>query len=191
MKHGIKDGVVKRAGPFLIIAGAGSGKTKTIAHRVAHLLAHGAQSEQILMLTFSRRAAEEMTDRVREVVAKAMASGAVNLPWAGTFHSVGARLIREFAGKLGLTQTFTIHDRSDLMDLMDVALQEIRPANLKAQLPKKEICLDVYSLAANSGRLGQLKDLLRDRFPTWVDAAEPLMHLFEAYKQAKVAQKIL
>ena len=102
--HGIGTGA--EDGPLLVIAGAGSGKTNTLAHRVAHLLAQGADPARILLLTFSRRAADEMTRRVQRIAAKVsprharLASG--GFPWAGTFHSVGARLLREFAGRISL-----------------------------------------------------------------------------------------
>ncbi|MBO3701347.1 MAG: ATP-dependent helicase, partial [Candidatus Accumulibacter sp.] len=104
-------------GPLLVIAGAGSGKTNTLAHRVAHLLAGGADPGRILLLTFSRRAADEMTRRVQRIAARVsprharLVSG--GFPWSGTFHSIGARLLREYAGRIGLDPAFTIHDRAD------------------------------------------------------------------------------
>ena len=106
------------AGPLLIIAGAGSGKTNTLAHRVAHLIVHGIDPRRILLLTFSRRAAGEMTRRVERIVAQVLgdSAGAITgaLTWSGTFHAVGARLLREYAPQIGLDRTFTIHDRERL-----------------------------------------------------------------------------
>src|SRR3954471_6779185 len=87
-------------GPLLILAGAGTGKTNTLAHRVAHLLAAGAAPERILLLTFSRRAAQEMIRRARRIVAESAKE--VRLPWSGTFHSVANRLIRGHAQRVGL-----------------------------------------------------------------------------------------
>src|SRR5437016_1938698 len=103
------------SGPLLIIAGAGSGKTKTLAHRVAHLVVNGADPEKILLLTFSRRAAVEMTRRVERIAAAALRStGAqASLPWSGTFHGIGARLLRISAPQIGLDPSFTILDRED------------------------------------------------------------------------------
>src|SRR5690242_10868122 len=103
--------------PLLIIAGAGSGKTATLAHRVAHLIVRGADPRRILLMTFSRRAAAEMTRRVERITAQALRerAGTANggLTWSGTFHAIGARLLREFAPTIGLDPSFTIHDRAD------------------------------------------------------------------------------
>lgn len=101
--------------PLLIIAGAGSGKTNTLAHRVAHLIVKGADPRRILLMTFSRRAASEMTRRVERIAAKVLGDKASvmteGLTWAGTFHAVGARLLRDHALEIGLDAAFTIHDR--------------------------------------------------------------------------------
>ena len=101
--------------PLLVIAGAGSGKTNTLAHRVAHLIVKGADPRRILLMTFSRRAASEMTKRVERIARKVMGDNAGvmtdALAWAGTFHGIGARLLREYADQIGLIPTFTIHDR--------------------------------------------------------------------------------
>jgi DNA helicase-2/ATP-dependent DNA helicase PcrA len=106
--------------PLLVIAGAGSGKTKTLSCRVAHLLQRGADPNRILLLTFSRRAAAEMGRRVAATTASEN-----HLPWAGTFHAVGARLLRELTAVTGLQPDFTIHDRSDSADLMGMARHEL------------------------------------------------------------------
>ncbi len=113
------------------------------------------------------------------------------MPWAGTFHSVGLRLIREYADRLELPQTFTIHDRSDSADLMDLVRQELGLGRRKGVFPGKDTCLEIYSLAVNSGRLGKLRGLLRERFPKWAGARKPLRRLFKAYQRAKAAQKVL
>ena len=103
--------------PLLIVAGAGTGKTQTLAHRVARLVAAGADPSRVLLLTFSRRAAAELERRAGRVLAAAKAQGMLSappvLPWAGTFHSVGARLLRHYAPRIGLPDNFTIHDRGD------------------------------------------------------------------------------
>jgi DNA helicase II / ATP-dependent DNA helicase PcrA len=101
----------------LIIAGAGSGKTNTLAHRVAHLIAQGADPRRMMLLTFSRRAASEMERRVQHITAHVMGERAgvmANaITWSGTFHAVGARLLREYAERVGLDRNFSIHDRED------------------------------------------------------------------------------
>src|SRR5215470_7984896 len=110
--------------PLLIIAGAGSGKTNTLAHRVAHLIVQGADPRRILLLTFSRRAAAEMTRRVERITAHALRDRAGLAPgalgWSGTFHAIGARLLREYAPAIGLDRAFTIHDREDSADLINL-----------------------------------------------------------------------
>src|SRR5690349_17231251 len=123
VEHGISDSEGTAGGPLLIIAGAGSGKTNTLAHRVAHLLLNGADPHRILLLTFSRRAAAEMTSRVERIAAGALgtrgraAFGAV--AWSGTFHAIGARLLRAHAVDVGISPSFTILDREDAADLLD------------------------------------------------------------------------
>ena len=108
-----------RAGPLLVIAGAGTGKTMTLAHRVAHLIIQGVNPERILLLTFTRRAAQEMTRRVETIVRQALrgetnapASGNV-LTWSGTFHSIANRLLRRYAHNLDLDPGFSVLDRGD------------------------------------------------------------------------------
>ena len=118
VEHG---GGAASAAPLLIIAGAGSGKTNTLAHRVAHLIVNGADPRRMLLLTFSRRAASEMTRRVERITMHLLGPKAgvmmEALTWAGTFHGVGARLLRDYANQIGLNPAFTIHDREDSADL--------------------------------------------------------------------------
>ena len=133
-----------------MIAGAGSGKTKTVAHRVAHLIVNGIDPHRILLLTFSRRAAKEMTDRVQRVASSALKMGKVDLPWAGTFHSVGARLLREYANQIGLKPSFTILDRWDAADLMNLVRHDLGQSKKDERFPRKDTCLAIYSLTVNS-----------------------------------------
>jgi hypothetical protein len=123
VEHGAAGGLA--AAPLLVIAGAGSGKTNTLAHRVAHLIVQGADPRRILLMTFSRRAASEMTKRVERIARKVMGNNAGvmtdALTWAGTYHGIGARLLREYAEQIGLDPAFTIHDREDSADLMNLS----------------------------------------------------------------------
>ena len=100
-----------RAGPLLIIAGAGTGtgKTNTLAHRVAHLVQEGVNPQRILLLTFTRRAAVEMTRRAQRIVGEVREE--VKLPWSGTFHSIANRLIRRYAVRVGLDANFSVRKR--------------------------------------------------------------------------------
>ena len=115
-------------GPVLILAGAGTGKTQTVALRVARLIASGVDPQRILLLTFSRQAADELKQRVASILAAANKRGKAattnKIQWAGTFHAVGVRLLRLFADDLGLDGQFTIHDREDSADLMGMLHQD-------------------------------------------------------------------
>ncbi len=178
-------------GPLLVIAGAGSGKTSTLAHRVAHLIAQGADPSALLLLTFSRRAAEEMVRRAERIV-RQLASprfAAVKLTWAGTFHSMGARLLREYAGRIGLNPGFTIHDRGDSADLMNLARHELGLSTTIKRFPRKNTCLAIYSAAINT--LSPLAEVLQRRFPWCAEWEAELKRLFLAYAEAKQDQDVL
>ncbi len=187
--HG--DGTV--AGPLLILAGAGTGKTDTLVHHLAHLVASGADPRRILLMTFSRRAAAEMTRRARALAAEAAGPRAGlladGLPWAGTFHAVGARLLRDRAPALGLDPDFTIHDREDSADLMNLARQRLGLAATERRFPAKATCLTVYSRAVNAQE--DLGRVLRDRFPWCAGWEAELRALFAAYTEAKQAMAVL
>ena len=173
------------APPLLVIAGAGSGKTNTLAHRVAHLLVNGADPQRILLMTFSRRAATELTRRVARITEQAMGSGvaAEALTWAGTFHGIGARILREHALAIGLHPEFSIHDREDSADLMNLCRNALGFSQVKARFPAKGTCLAIYSRAVNSG--DPLDEVLRDHFPWCSPWQAELKQLFGAYVSAK------
>jgi DNA helicase-2/ATP-dependent DNA helicase PcrA len=179
--------------PLLVIAGAGSGKTSTLAHRVARLIVAGADPQRILLLTFSRRAATEMGKRAGSVLQRVLKRGAIeapaSLPWAGTFHSIGARLLRQFAGRIGLDEAFTIHDRGDSEDLMGMVRHEIGLTQTSKRFPLKGTCLSIYSRVVNSQ--DTLERVLQSTFPWCSEWAAELKTLFGAYVDAKQAQNVL
>lgn len=178
--------------PLLVIAGAGSGKTSTLAHRVAHLIARGADPQRILLLTFSRRAAQEMERRAGQVLAKVLglrSEAPPALPWAGTFHGIGARLLREYAAQIGLDASFTIHDRGDAEDLMGLVRSDIGLAAMERRFPRKGTCLAIYSRVVNSG--APLAEVLAQAFPWCAEWEAELKRLFGAYVEAKQAQQVL
>lgn len=181
------------AAPLLIIAGAGSGKTNTLAHRVAHLIVKGADPRRILLMTFSRRASVEMTKRVEriagEVLGKDAAVATDALTWAGTFHAMGARLLRDYALEIGLDPAFTIHDREDSADLMNLVRHELGLSKTDSRFPAKSTCLAIYSRAVNAQ--SALEDVLGGAFPWCIGWAEELKQLFAAYVDAKQAQNVL
>jgi DNA helicase-2/ATP-dependent DNA helicase PcrA len=181
------------APPLLVVAGAGSGKTNTLAHRVARLIGSGADPQRILLLTFSRRAATEMTQRAGSVLQKVMglplSRAPATLPWAGTFHAIGARLLREYAGRIGLDESFTIHDRSDSEDLMGLVRHEIGLTQGQKRFPLKGTCLSIFSRAVNSR--DPLDVVLKTTFPWCAEWEAQLKTLFGAYVDAKQEQNVL
>ncbi len=181
------------SGPLVIIAGAGSGKTNTLAHRVAHLILRGADPRRILLMTFSRRAAAEMTKRVERIAADVLKERAASLmeglTWAGTFHSIGARLLRDYAQEIGLEPTFTIHDREDSADLMNLVRHELGFSETENRFPTKATCLAIYSRVVNSQ--DELEVILGSYYPWCVGWSDELKRLFGAYVEAKQVQNIL
>ena len=153
--------------PLLIIAGAGTGKTNTLAHRVAHLIVLGADPRRTMLLTFSRRAAVEMIRRVERIVANVLPDqarvAADALSWSRTFHAIGARLLREYAEQIGLDRAFTIHDREDSADLMNLVRHDLGFSKTEERFPAKNTCLAIYSRAANAE--AALDEVLENNFP--------------------------
>ncbi len=143
--------------PLLVVAGAGTGKTNTLAHRVAHLILNGVAPERVLLLTFSRRAAQELARRAQGIVADALASAsgnrtAVRLPWAGTFHSVANRLLRQYAAQVGLAPGFSVMDRGDAADLLDVVAPGTRAGGEGPALSAQgHLSRDLFALRQHPG----------------------------------------
>ncbi|MEJ7602463.1 MAG: ATP-dependent helicase [Kofleriaceae bacterium] len=169
--------------PLLIIAGAGTGKTTTLVHRIAALVAQGADPRRILLLTFSRRAAHEMTRRAQRV------AGGSELPWAGTFHAIGSRLLRLHALALGLDPGFTVLDRGDAADLLDLVRADRKLATTDRRFPRKDTCLAIYSRTVNA-RLA-LETVLDTAYPWCREHAPELRSLFAAYVEEKLARHVL
>jgi DNA helicase II / ATP-dependent DNA helicase PcrA len=185
------------AGPMLILAGAGTGKTNTLAHRTAHLVLNGVDPARILMLTFTRRAAQEMIRRTQTIVTEVLAdrgkmgdrSVLTRMLWSGTFHSVGNRILRLFAKQLGLDPTYTVLDRADAADLMDVIRHEQGLSNKDKRFPRKDACLAIYSYRINT-RLS-LKQTLEEQFPWVVEWEQDLTRLYREYVGRKQKNNVL
>ena len=188
--------------PLLVVAGAGSGKTSTLAHRVARLIASGCDPQRILLLTFSRRAAGEMARRAGHVLQQVMSArrGAQNttlagsaapagLPWAGTFHAIGARLLQQHAGRIGLAPGFTIHDRGDAEDLMGLVRHAQGLSATAKRFPLKTTCLAIYSRVVNAE--ASLAEVLKTLFPWCAEWETELNALFAGYVDAKEQQNVL
>ncbi len=180
-----------KSGPLLIVAGAGTGKTDTLAHRVAHLALHGVDPGRILMLTFTRRAAMEMRRRAQEIAKRALndsiggAGQAIQqrLSWAGTFHSIGNRLLRHYARHLKLDPQFTVLDRGDAADVLDGLRQELGLAAKEQRFPRKETCLQIYSYRVNTQK--SLKETLEQQYPWCAQWEADLTRLYRAYVERK------
>jgi DNA helicase II / ATP-dependent DNA helicase PcrA len=151
VRYGLKNGSAPDIKPLLVIAGAGTGKTNILAHRVAHLIEKGMDPRRILLLTFSRRAADEMSNRVRGIIETTLSGQQIDLPWSGTFHAIAAKLIREHAVKLGLLPSFTILDRPDAAGLMNLVRSDLGFSAQESPFPSKDTCLAMYSFHINSG----------------------------------------
>ncbi len=181
------------AGPLLVIAGAGSGKTLTLAARVGRLVLAGADPSRVLMLTFSRRAAAEMERRVGRVLHEALGFAstqqAPRLPWCGTFHAIGARLLRLHAARVGLDPHFTVDDRADSEDLLHLLRQRLALAGAKKRFPQKATCLAIYSRVVNARK--SLADVLAQSYPWCGQSEADLKRLFAAYAAEKQAQRVL
>src|SRR5436190_21700851 len=146
-------------GPLLIIAGAGTGKTKTLAARVAHLIQAGVPPERILLLTFSRRAAREMLSRASAIVGETQSSRV----WGGTFHAVANRLLRVHGHALGLPTGFTVLDQADGADLMNFIRSELELDRTQRRFPRKATLIEIYSRMVNART--KLGDVLEKNYP--------------------------
>ena len=191
VEHGAAS--IRDCPPLLLIAGAGSGKTNTLAHRVAHLIVLGVDPRRVLLLTFSRRAAVEMQRRVERICRKVLGgkTGSIGeaLAWSGTFHAVGARLLRDYAVRIGIEPEFTIHDREDSADLMGLVRQELAFSEKQKRFPRQGTCLSIYSRVVNSE--AALDDVLGRFFPWCVEWGVELKQLFQGYVEAKQKQNVL
>ncbi|HEV7985002.1 MAG TPA: ATP-dependent helicase [Steroidobacteraceae bacterium] len=186
-----------RAGPLLVIAGAGTGKTTTIAHRVAQLVLQGADPARLLLLTFTRRAANEMRRRSHDIVREALGDTLGNkaqavlqrLAWAGTFHSVANRLLRHYARHLQLDPSFTVIDRADSADLLDDSRAQLGLAAKEQRFPRKDTCLAIYSWRVNTQK--SLTEALEQQFPWCKDWEQDLRRLFRDYVERKQHHALL
>ena len=189
VEYGITGKHADSTRPLLVLAGAGTGKTKTLVYRVAHLIANGVDPRRILLLTFTRRGAGEMTRRVKRVTSTVFGKRKIDLPWSGTFHAIGHRLLRQYARQIGLKPSFTILDQSDAADLMNLVRQELKLSAKKSRFPLKDTCLAIYSRTINSGE--PLKKVLAKHFPACSEWKEELRELFKRYTGAKRRQNVL
>jgi len=170
--------VMHPGGPMLALAGAGTGKTRTLVYRACRLIEDGVPPSRILLLTFTNKAAREMLDRVEQLVL-----GGAGRVTGGTFHSAGHRILRRYASLLGYSQRFSILDREDATDLMGQALADLSPELPKKRTPRPRLLLNVYSLVINTGR--ELDKVMLDRAPQFLDQAEAIAAIYRRYLERK------
>lgn len=179
-----RDAVTHGEGPLLVIAGAGTGKTKTLACRVAWLMEQGISADRILLLTFTRRAAGEMIRRAGHMTSQGSA-GAV---WGGTFHAVANRLLRVYGGAIGLNRDFTVMDQGDAAELMNLLRTELGLAAKNRRFPKKGTLSSIYSRVVNSQE--PLVRILDKAYPWCREEAEDIGRIFTAYVERKREQNV-
>ncbi|MEJ7592965.1 MAG: ATP-dependent helicase [Planctomycetaceae bacterium] len=183
--------------PLLIIAGAGTGKTTTLAHRVAWQIVSGTDPSRLLLLTFTRRAAAEMLRRVEHILVqldpaivkdpRVCQRSSIRRIAGGTFHSVATNVLRRYGSLIGLHPDFTILDRSDSEDLMNVVRSKLNLPKSDSRFPLKSTCLDIYSRCVNTQN--SLEIVLKKSFPWCLEHQERLGELFTGYTSTKENQR--
>ena len=171
-------------GPLLVVAGAGSGKTRTLVYRVAHLVERGVRPERILLLTFTRRAAHEMLSRAEHLVGSASRS-----VQGGTFHATAHRLLRRFGPAAGLPRDFSIMDQGDSADLMQISRAALGFGAGAKRFPKKETLHHVYSRHVNTGIA--VEDIIRDEYPRFIEYIHDFARLYADYTLRKQERNLV
>jgi len=182
-----REAVTHGDGPLLVVAGAGTGKTKTLAYRVAYLIAQGMDPSRILLLTFTRRASQEMLRRAAAVTARgAHATGRV---WGGTFHAIANRLLRTYHKAAGLRQDFTVMDQGDAEDLLNLIRHDLGLHKMEKRFPRKRTCLSIYSRCVNASE--DLEAVLQSEYPWCQEWKDELRELFKLYVTRKQERNVL
>ncbi len=172
--------VLAGGGPILVIAGAGSGKTRTLVYRVARLIESGTDPSRIMLLTFTNKAAREMLRRVETLLAID-----TRRLMGGTFHSVGNRLLRRFGQRLGLGSNFTILDEEDAREMLEAATSDRKIPVLERRFPRGDVLLDLYSFTINTAR--SFPEVLAERAPHFAPQEAEIVSVFQRYRERKRA----
>jgi DNA helicase-2/ATP-dependent DNA helicase PcrA len=172
--------VLAGGGPILVIAGAGSGKTRTLVYRVARLIESGTDPSRIMLLTFTNKAAREMLRRVESLL-----SVDTRRLMGGTFHSVGNRLLRRFGTRLGLSPNFTILDEEDAREMLEAATSDEGIRTTEKRFPKGDVLLDLYSFTVNTGKT--FMEVLTERAPHFLILEDEIIRVFQRYRERKRA----
>ncbi len=171
-------------GACLVLAGAGSGKTRTITYRVAYLLEQGVKPEEILLVTFTNKASREMTERV-----SALVGGNIKLPWAGTFHHIAYKILRQYAPVLGYKNNLTILDSDDSKDLLKLCVKVEGVDRNSKRFPSPAVIGSIISFARNAERT--IEDVLDEKYPNWLDIADKITRIAEEYKKRKQQANVM
>ena len=170
--------VLSGDGPILVIAGAGSGKTRVVTYRVAHLLERGVPPGGIMLLTFTNKAAREMLHRVEHLVKMD-----TRYIWGGTFHHIGNMILRQHAERVGYRKSFTILDNEDAKDVVDLAVKESKIDMKNRMFPKGAVLKDLFSYAANT--MQTIEEAIRERSPFFYDLADEMTAIHKLYTKKK------
>ena len=182
-----REAVTYGDGPLLVVAGAGTGKTKTLAYRVAYLISQGMDPSRILLLTFTRRAAQEMLRRASGIVTRGTpGTGRV---WGGTFHAIANRLLRLYHESAGLRQDFTVMDQGDAEDLLNLIRHDLGLHKMEKRFPRKRTCLSIYSRCVNASE--DLELVLQSEYPWCQEWKDELRELFKLYVTRKQENNVL
>lgn len=176
--------VTEADGPSLVLAGAGSGKTRVLIYRLAYLIEQGISPENILLVTFTNKAAKEMKDRAEGL----LKTDLYNL-WMGTFHSIGARILRREAEHIGYSPDFTILDQEDAIELIDEAMDELGLKKQAKFLPKKNLILSIHSHAVNSQK--SIDDTIFDQYPQLEEFLVHIRRISQLYKKKKKENNVM
>ncbi len=182
-----RSAVTHGGGPLLVVAGAGSGKTKTLAYRVAYLISRGVDPSRILLLTFTRRAANEMLHRAASIVARG--TSATGRVWGGTFHSIANRLLRTQVKAVGLRRDFTVLDQADAENLMNLIRHDMELHKVEKRFPRKRTCLAVYSRCINTSE--DLHRVLEREYPWCIEWESEFREIFSRYVARKQERNVL
>jgi DNA helicase II / ATP-dependent DNA helicase PcrA len=176
--------VTTTEGPVLCIAGAGSGKTRTLIYRVAYLIEKGVRPEQILLLTFTRKAAQEMMRRASTIL-----DDRCRAIKGGTFHGFANMTLRRFAGLAGLEPNFTILDRGDAEDLLNLLRTELGLPDSKSRFPKKRTLLEIFSKSVNTG--SSIESVISSDYPDYFEESSTITRLYDSFQKLKRERAVL
>lgn len=165
-------------GPCLVLAGAGSGKTRVITYRVAYLLEQGINPENILLVTFTNKAASEMVERI-----KSLTGQEEKMPWAGTFHSIGHKILRQHASELGYEKNFSILDSDDSESLIKLAAKDFSISSKGKKFPTAGVLQGIISFVRNTEKT--VNQVVEERYPQFLVFADAIVSIMDAYEERK------